>query len=108
MLTYQTPSPDGRWTRPVGRSQAGDRVVAGAFAYERDAVTAAHLIEHAGITARCLVRPRISESGEVDLVMLQATLDRLADRARVETLVAGAHGAVVDVGQAAACGLPKT
>lgn len=101
MLTHA----DLRLEHPI--HLAPTRVVAGAFAYERDAIAAAGLISNAGIWARYLLRPRTNESGEIDLVILEATLGRAADRARVETLVEGAHGAVIDPGTPAACGLPK-
>ncbi len=96
---------EAQFDPPLAHAPA--RVVAGAFAYERDAIAAAGLIAHAGIRARYVLRPRTTESGDIDLVVLETTLRRAADRDRVETLVEGAHGAVIDPATPVACGLPR-
>lgn len=88
---------------------APDRLVAGAFAYERDAATAAQLIGDAGIVGRYVISPRFGERGNVDLVVLEVQLARAIDRARVEMLITGVHGVVIDIDtdSPTVCGPPR-
>lgn len=70
--------------------------VTAAFAQERDAGYALRLIaSSAEIQARCTFRRVIGEGGEVQMVVLEASLADPSQAERVETCMAGAHGTPV-------------
>jgi hypothetical protein len=67
--------------------------VSAAFASERDAAYAASLIAQSPeLVVRYVRRTILSERGDVQMVILEATLADPANAERVETCMAGAHG----------------
>ena len=70
--------------------------VAAAFADEREASYAVRLIGASPeIKARVTLRNVLSERGDVAMVVLEVALADPAHVSRVETCMAGAHGAVI-------------
>jgi hypothetical protein len=70
--------------------------VAAAFADEREASYAVRLIGASPeIKARFTLRNVMSERGDVAMVVLEVALADAAHASRVETCMAGAHGAVI-------------
>jgi hypothetical protein len=69
------------------------QTVTAAFALERDAGYAIHLISQSPeIVVRFVRRNVIGERGEIQMVVLEATLPDSTHAERVETCMVGAHG----------------
>jgi hypothetical protein len=78
------------------RPSPTSRIVSGAFAVERDASYAMRLISSiADHDIRYTLRRVIGERGDVQMVVLEATVPNEALKERVETAMQGAHGVIV-------------
>ena len=78
------------------RPPAGSRIVAGAFAKERDASYAMRLISSiADHDIRYTLRRVIGERGDVQMVVLEASVTDAVLGDRVETAMLGAHGILI-------------
>lgn len=76
-------------------SQADNHVVAAAFAHERDAAYAVRLISSFAGDVRFTLRRVLGERGDVEMVVLEATLACQDMVARVGTVMQGTHGVLV-------------
>lgn len=78
------------------RPPAGGRTVAGAFAKERDASYAMRLISSiADHDIRYTLRRVLGERGDVQMVVLEASVPDAVLGDRVETAMLGAHGILI-------------
>ena len=78
------------------RPPVGGRTVAGAFAKERDASYAMRLITSiADHDIRYTLRRVMGERGDVQMVVLEATVPDAVVGDRVETAMLGAHGILI-------------
>lgn len=87
------------------RPPVGGRTVAGAFAKERDASYAMRLITSiADHDIRYTLRRVMGERGDVQMVVLEATVPDAVVGDRVETAMLGAHGILIPPEALAATG----
>jgi hypothetical protein len=78
------------------RSTAGSRTIAAAFANERDASYAMRLIASiADHDIRYTLRRVLGERGDVQMVVLEATVPEADLAERLETAMLGAHGILI-------------
>ncbi len=93
---WDCPAPIGTSSLRSMPSPAGSRTVAAAFAQERDASYAMRLISSiADHDIRYTLRRVIGERGDLQMVVLEATVLDAAIAERVETAMLGAHGVLV-------------
>lgn len=78
------------------RHRVAATTVAAAFADEREASYAVRLVTASPeIDVRFTLRRVLSEWGEVQMVVLEASLSDPAQADRVETCMTGAHGSII-------------
>jgi hypothetical protein len=77
-------------------SSVSCRTVAAAFAQERDASYAMHLIASiASLDIRYTIRRVLGERGDLQMVVLEASVPDAGLGERVETAMLGAHGVLI-------------
>lgn len=88
-----SPLSDGRLTLQPVSSLPTSFTIAAAFAHDRDARYAIDLIASSPeIDAQFTRRNVLGERGDVQMVVLEATVSNPAQVSRVETCMVGAHG----------------